>query len=104
MIKMNCNISSWKQFGLNLHVELKNYLNQIIPLKSNPTEYWISHKVTNKYLSSIALEYLSVVGTSVPSERMFSRIGNIMTDNHLKSIFKFTRYFRLTLGKTHKVK
>ncbi|KYN43206.1 hypothetical protein ALC56_02390 [Trachymyrmex septentrionalis] len=51
-------------------------------IKSNPIEYWITYKVTSKYLSRIALEYLSVVGISVPSERMFSRTENIMiTDN-----------------------
>ncbi|KYM93292.1 hypothetical protein ALC53_00229 [Atta colombica] len=32
-----------------------------------------AYKVTSKYLSSIALEYLSVVGTLVSLERMFSR-------------------------------
>jgi len=72
MIKMNHNISE-NNSGLNLHVESENYLSQPVVLKSNPIEYWISYKVTSKYLSSIALKYLSVVGTLVSLERMFSR-------------------------------
>lgn len=90
---MNRNISE-DSSGLNLHIELKNYLSQpIIPLKSNPIEYWISYNATSKHLSSIALEHLSVVGTLVPSERMFSRTGNIMTDN--RNCFKGDRLSRL---------
>lgn len=67
--------------GSDLHSQLKNYLSQdILPLEINPIQYWISLGTTSN-LSKIALKYLSTIATSVPSERLFSRTGNIMLDN-----------------------
>ncbi|XP_018404098.1 PREDICTED: zinc finger BED domain-containing protein 1-like [Cyphomyrmex costatus] len=65
-----------------LHSHLKNYLNQdALPLQANPIEYWTSIENACPNLSKIALKYVSTIATSVPSERLFSRTGNIMTDN-----------------------
>jgi len=53
----------------------------MIDRRENPIRYWL--KLTSVYptLSIIARKYLAVVGTSVPSERLFSRAGNILTDS-----------------------
>ncbi|XP_025996385.1 zinc finger BED domain-containing protein 4 [Solenopsis invicta] len=62
--------------------DLKHYLDQpMIDRKENPIRYWL--KLTSVYptLSIIARKYLAIVGTSVPSERLFSRAGNILTDS-----------------------
>ncbi|KYN50002.1 hypothetical protein ALC62_00029 [Cyphomyrmex costatus] len=63
--------------------ELKYYFHQgNIPVENNPIEYWLSH--SNKNLQDLAIKYFSVIGTSVPSERVFSRAGRIMSDDRNK--------------------
>lgn len=62
--------------------DLKHYLNQpMIDRKENPICYWIKFASVYPTLSVIAKKYLAIVGTSVPSERLFSRAGNILTDS-----------------------
>ena len=63
--------------------ELQYYLNQ--PLMkmdsniSNPLKYWLINMHSD--LKNIALKYLTIIATSVPSERLFSRAGNIVTES-----------------------
>jgi len=67
--------------------ELKHYISQpTIPLHENVFKFWNVHKTIYPHLSKIAGPYLSLVATSVPSERLFSKAGNIMTNkrNRLK--------------------
>jgi len=60
--------------------ELKYYLNQPpIKMDDNPLKYWLMNM--HSRLKDIALKYLSIIATSVPSERLFSRAGNIITDS-----------------------
>ncbi|XP_077272750.1 E3 SUMO-protein ligase ZBED1-like isoform X2 [Temnothorax americanus] len=60
--------------------DLKYYLNQpTITLNESPLKYWSMHP--HSALQDIAMKYLSIIATSVPSERLFSKAGNIMTDN-----------------------
>ncbi|EFN62678.1 hypothetical protein EAG_10557, partial [Camponotus floridanus] len=49
----------------------------------DPISYWYNKSI---YLSLqiITKQYLSIVATSVPSERLFSKIGNIMVENRSK--------------------
>lgn len=59
---------------------LRYYLNQApITMEENPLKYWSMHP--HSALQDIAIKYLTIIGTSVPSERLFSKAGNIMTDN-----------------------
>ncbi|XP_070167962.1 E3 SUMO-protein ligase ZBED1-like [Polyergus mexicanus] len=48
--------------------------------KCDPVKYWCIHKDTMyKKISKIVYKYMCIVGTSVPSERLFSIAGNIVT-------------------------
>ena len=63
--------------------ELRYYLNHpLTKLKENPMHFW-TKQYTSLYptLTNIAKKYLPEVATSVPSERLFSRAGNILTGN-----------------------
>ncbi|XP_063931369.1 zinc finger BED domain-containing protein 4-like [Zophobas morio] len=56
--------------------ELKNYLNQTLSSRTeDPIKFWTSVKHVYPYLSKIALKHLSILATSVPSERLFSKAG-----------------------------
>ncbi|XP_033218370.1 uncharacterized protein LOC117173835 [Belonocnema kinseyi] len=63
-----------------LSVELRQYLNQPTgPRYVNPFEEWnnIKHAYPNLY--KVTLEYLPILATSVPSERLFSKASKIIT-------------------------
>jgi len=63
-------------------IDFKNYLNQPVEdlQKCDPLKYWNYHKDTSyKNLKTLAYRYLCIVATSVPSERLFSLAGNIVT-------------------------
>lgn len=65
--------------GLNL--ELRQYLNQSPVLRStDPFKHWQTLKPAYPMLFVVATKYLSVVATSVPSERIFLKAGIIKTD------------------------
>jgi hypothetical protein len=58
---------------------LKHYLNQkIVRIKKDPLFFWERHKTVYPNLTNIALKYLTVVATSVPAKRMFSKAGIVM--------------------------
>lgn len=75
--------ASRKQVGTDTSSdELKHYLNQpVIQLNEDPIKYWQRQKLLYPTLSRVAERFLCMVATSVPSERLFSRAGNIITDN-----------------------
>ncbi|XP_066599447.1 E3 SUMO-protein ligase ZBED1-like isoform X2 [Prorops nasuta] len=67
--------------------ELKYYLDEPpINIDDCPIQFWYLKSPTS--LCKLALKYLSIVGTSVPSERLFSKAGRILTEsrNRLNSI------------------
>lgn len=56
--------------------ELKNYLHQsVIGLNENPLDEWESTKTVYPKLYKLAQKFLIIPGTSVPSERLFSKAG-----------------------------
>ncbi|KYN01999.1 hypothetical protein ALC62_07199 [Cyphomyrmex costatus] len=60
--------------------ELKYYLSQPLQkINDNLLQYWFTNM--HSALKDISLKYLSVIATSVPSERLFPRAGNIITAN-----------------------
>jgi len=42
-------------------------------------KYWLLNM--HSKLNDITLKYLNIIASSVPSKRLFSRIGNIITEN-----------------------
>ena len=66
----------------SLNLELKQYLHQpVINRSENAFKHWESLKPAFPTLSKLALQYLSIISTSVPCERLFSHAGNVKTDN-----------------------
>ncbi|XP_066600045.1 zinc finger BED domain-containing protein 4-like [Prorops nasuta] len=60
--------------------ELKYYLDEPpMKIEDCPIKFWYTRSST--LLSKLALKYLSVVGTSVPSERLFSKAGRILNES-----------------------
>lgn len=58
------------------HPELKLYLDLALEdPKSDPIQYWCDQKKNFPHLAKVALKYVSVVATSVSSERLFSKAG-----------------------------
>ena len=63
-------------------MSLKHYLNQdVILLHEDPLEYWERNRCFFPNLASITIKYLSIVATSVPCEKIFSEVGNILNEN-----------------------
>ena len=48
------------------------------PLEADPIKLWIDLTPTYPKLAKIALKYLPIMATSVPSERLFSKAGENM--------------------------
>lgn len=71
----------------SLSDELSVYLTTPVGrLNDNPLEIWKDYKMQFPTLHKLAYKYLTIVGTSVPSERLFSQAGQVMTQqrNRLK--------------------
>lgn len=61
-------------------IELNNYLTAPkVNLEANPLSWWKSHESTFPALKNLAKKFLGIQGTSVPSERVFSTGGNVIT-------------------------
>jgi hypothetical protein len=60
-----------------LHPELNMYLSMsVIALTDNPIIFWESYKHKCEPFYVLARRFMSTAGTSVPSERFFSKAGN----------------------------
>ena len=51
--------------------------------ETDPLEWWSLHKKKFPILSSIARKYLGICATSVHSERLFSDVGNNITNKRI---------------------
>lgn len=67
--------------SIGMNNGLKEYLSQPnIDLEMDPLRYWSVYSTIQPELSGIAVKFLSIVGTSVSSERVFSKAGIIMNE------------------------
>lgn len=68
--------------GHSLPHELKLYLQQPFQARtSNPIKFWQDSKNAFPGTYRVAMKYLTVLGTSVPSERTVSRLNYVASDN-----------------------
>lgn len=53
----------------------------VVPRKTDPLKWWNSRNMgSQKYLYEVAMKFMSVPATSVPSERVFSKAGQLITE------------------------
>ena len=82
MLDENQGATSGADGGLSWNVELEQYLQlKRLSRKDDIFNYWKRVGETFPFLSKVALKQLSVLGTSIPSERLFSKAGLIKRDN-----------------------
>jgi hypothetical protein len=64
----------------SLQRELELYLEeQLLPHTSCPLTWWRAHQLTYPAVAEVARHILCVPATSVPSERLFSKAGDVIT-------------------------
>lgn len=63
-----------------VHDEVERYRSESnVALNADPLQWWKSHLDKFPKLSIVAQAFLGIPGTSVPSERVFSCAGDIVT-------------------------
>jgi hypothetical protein len=72
--------ASQTEFSNTMPTEQKFFLDQpLVDINTDPLEYWQINRTSFPKLFKVVEKYLAVTATSTPSERLFSRAGNIMT-------------------------
>ena len=64
--------------------ELSRYLEERAGAVVDPLQWWGANAVGYPNLAKLARKYLCVTATSAPSERLFSRTGNVITKKRTK--------------------
>jgi len=68
-----------RQSSSNLSLEFRNYLDtNISDFHVDPLLFWTNNFNRESELVKLALKYLIIPATSVPSERLFSKAGDIL--------------------------
>jgi len=79
-VQMSFRQSFFKKKKLDLNDEISNYLNSQLENDSiDPFEWWTNNRKTYPNLSKMALDYLIIMASSVPSEQAFSKSGELIT-------------------------
>ena len=64
----------------DISIELSHYLKRPnVPWDRNPLAEWSQMKAVFPNIYPVAMKYISILATSVPSERLFSQSGQIVT-------------------------
>lgn len=59
--------------------QITRYRKQHVGINEDPLKWWRENRLLFPELSVLARERLSIAGTSVPSERLFSAAGNLLS-------------------------
>lgn len=62
----------------DIRAEISRYQREKVDINANPLTWWSDNAVKLTHLSKHAQKCLTVCGTSVPSERIFSAAGNLV--------------------------
>lgn len=66
-------------------IEVNKYLQEpLLPRKENPIRWWNPRKLFYPRLYDLAVARLCVMATSVPSERIFSKAGQLISDRRCR--------------------
>ena len=66
--------------GISAYTEMQQYLKQpVVPRKEDPLEWWGKNAHIYPTIAKCALKYLCGLATSVPSERLFSKAGELIS-------------------------
>uniref|UniRef100_A0A1X7TCX8 HAT C-terminal dimerisation domain-containing protein n=1 Tax=Amphimedon queenslandica TaxID=400682 RepID=A0A1X7TCX8_AMPQE len=52
---------------------------KILDRNEDPIVWWSEHEAAYPSLHKLAMKYLSIPGTSVPAERLFSKAGELIS-------------------------
>lgn len=68
------------QSSSNFSLDFRNYLDSdYLPLSTDPLLFWVNNFPAESELTKLALKHLVVPATSVPSERLFSKAGDVLS-------------------------
>lgn len=65
----------------SVNAELTFYRQEVANMDIDPLQYWKTVGTKYPKLRFIALQYLTIMGTSVPCERLFSKAGDILSSD-----------------------
>lgn len=72
-------MSSTADVSEEAKTQLRRYRRELVSINVDPLAWWKSKQHIYHLISPLARRYLSIAGTSVPSERLFSAAGNLVS-------------------------
>ena len=81
------NLVSARNSNVSGTIETSEYFKEhLIPREREPLTWWLEHEKKYPNLSKLGWKYLCITATSVPSERLFSKAGELVS--HKRSCLK----------------